>query len=157
MTTSADIEDAWADVWDHADILALTDKIHLYQITLESETEIAKLYSGTEVNFFEVLTARTQQSMQTATTLGETVNYKFLVEINYYRELDTDGTNFRAIRDAYETIFDLVKSELGNDWSNTVDLWHPDEGYPSITETTLNNKKCWKGTHRYFAEKLTEL
>ena len=157
MSTSAQLETAWDAVWNHATIQALTDKIHKYQVTTESEIENEALYYGTKVNFFEALTGRAQRFLETGDTVGATVSYVYTVEINYYRELDTTGANHSAIRDAFETIFGLVVSELGYTWGGTVDIWNPEETIPTIVEFLLNNKKCWKGTARYFAEKNTNL
>jgi hypothetical protein len=158
VSTSAEIESAWtAAIWTHADILSLTDKIHLYEVTTESEKENALLYSGTKVNFFEVLTGRGQNYNESSSRLGQTIQYNYLVEINYYRELDTTGENFRAIRDAFETLLGLVISELGDNWDSTVEFWKPDNAIPRIAEVLINNKKCWKGTTQYTAVKQTIL
>lgn len=158
MSTSAQLETSWTNaIWNHATIQALTDKVLRYQITTDSEQENSLLYFDTKVNFFEALTGRSQRYLTSSSYIGATIQYLYTVEINYYRELDTDGTNFRAIRDAYETLFALVVSELGNTWTNTVEIWRPQEDIPTIVEVLVNNKKCWKGTYRFFAEKLTEL
>lgn len=159
MSTSAQVETAWLNaIWTDTDITAITDKILQYQVTTESEQEISLLYDSNNIlNFIEVLTGRSQNYLQSANYIGKTIQYNYIVEINYYREIDTDGTAFRAVRDAYETIFSKVVSELGYTWTNTVDLWRPDEAIPTIVETLINNKKSWKGTYRFFAEKLTQL
>jgi hypothetical protein len=158
MTTSAQIETAWtAAIWSHATITALTDKIYKFQVTEDSEFEVAKLYYNEQVNFFEVLTGRTQRYLQTANQIGRIAEYDFIVEINYYKEIDTTGAAFTAVRDALESIFALAVTELGDTWSNTVDIWRPDPAFPTIVSTSISTKKVWKGTYRFFAEKQSEI
>lgn len=158
MTLSSVIEAAWdAAIWTHADILAITDRIHKFQVTTDSEYEVSRLYFEEKINFFEVFTGRYQNYLQTSSTVGRTIQYHYIVEVNYYKEVGTDGSHFTDVRDAFETLFGLVVSELGDTWSSTVDIWNPDNAIPTIAETTISNKKCWKGTYRFFAEKLTEL
>jgi hypothetical protein len=154
MSTSAQIETVWqAAIWNHATITAITDKIYKFLVTADSEFEYDKLTYAQKVNFFEVLTGRAQDFNETAETIGQTVRYRYTVEINYYKEVDTTGAAFIAVRDTLETIFSLVLSQLGNTWTNTVDIWRPDQAIATIANTTISNKKVWKGTYRFFAEK----
>lgn len=154
MSTSAQIETAWtAAIWNHATIQTITDKIHKFEVTQDTEFEVSKLYQNQKVNFFEVLTGRAQDYNETAGTIGETVRYRYEVIINYYREIDTSGAAWTAVRDAMETLFNLVRTELGDSWSNTVETWRPDANISSIVSDTVSNKKVWKGTYRFFAQK----
>lgn len=158
MSILTDIESAWTtDVWNNAYVQALTTKIYQYPVTTDSEFEIAKLYYNQEINFFEVLTGGFIRYLASAGQIGLVYRFNITVEINYYRELDTDGTNFTAVREAFLGIFDLVSFLLGQTWNDNVDLWSPEEAIPTIVEVKINNKKCWKGTTRYFAEKIIEL
>jgi hypothetical protein len=159
MSTSAQVETAWLNaIWTDTDITDITNRIHQYQVTTESEAEIALLYdSNNKLNFLEALTGRAHKYLQSASYIGSTIQYNYVVEVNYYHEIDTTGLAFLAVRNAFETLFSKVVSELGDNWTNTVDLWRPQEEITTIVETLVNNKKCWKGTYRFFAEKLTEL
>lgn len=158
MSTSAEVEAAWqTEIWSHDSLTALTDKFHTFQVTLDSEFELSKLQYRGKVNFFEILTGRSQRWLQTASNLGRIVEYDYAVEINYYKAVDTSGDAHNVVRDAFETIFPLVVSELGDTWSSTVDLWRPDTAIPTIVSAEIREQKVWKGTYRYFAEKQSQL
>lgn len=154
MTIITDVEDAWnAAIWQHATIQAYTSKINKFEITTDSEKEVQLLRHNQQTNFIEAVTKCAIIYGRTSSNIGRVATFQFTVEVNYYRELDTTGDNYRSIRDFYLELFDLVHSELSDNWTNTVDFWFPEQEAPTIVEVLINNKKCWKGTHRYFAEK----
>lgn len=136
---------------------ALTSRFHKFQVSKESEHEMQALYHGQEINFFEILTGRSQRYLESGQTIGGSITYDYLVEVNYYRAINPSGSNFTAIRDAFETLFSLVTTELGATWQDTVEIWQPDDVIPAINEELINNIKCWKGTTRYTATKNTNL
>lgn len=157
MTLSSVIEDAWDDaVWTNSEILVITDKIFKYEITQDSEKE-TEVYFEEEINFFEVLTGRGQKYLETSTTIGRTIQYNYEVQVNYYREADTIGENYLAVRGVFETLIGVVIEELDDTWGSTVDYWRPQEDPIEITQVLIDNKKTWKGVQSYFATLTTEL
>lgn len=158
MTTSDSIESAWNTyIWQNSTIQAITTKIHTFPVTELSEKEISAAYYGTRINFIEALTARTQRYQASAQLLGKSVQYDFIVLINYYKETDTTGANYGEVRDAFETIFTKVVSELGTRWNSTVDYWRPQDTPAEITQTRLDDALVWRGTFRYLATKSTTI
>lgn len=154
MTASEDIETQWNNlVWSDSDIQAITTKIHTFPITELSEREISAAYYNNEINFIEALTTRAQKHLSSAATLGGVIQYDFSVVVNYYRQFDTTGANYIAVRDAFETIFSTVLSGLGNKWNNTVDYWRPQEGTADISQVRIDDVQTWRGTYRYLATK----
>lgn len=154
MTTSETIETQWANlVWADSDIQAITTKIHTFPVTEFSEKEISSAYDGAQINFIEALTSRAQKHLSSAATLGGVIQYDFTVLVNYYKEFGTTGENYTAVRDAFETIFSTVLSELGNKWNNTVDYWRPQDGAAEVTQVRIDEAQVWRGSYRYFATK----
>lgn len=158
MSTSAQVEAAWASaIWQNATITAITDKVLTFPYTEESEVEVTNLYSGQEINAFEVLTNRIQRYGETAATIGGILHYQFEVDIRYYRAVEPTGANYTATRDTLETLFALVVSELGSTWGGTVDFWKPDTSLAEITRIKISTEDVWRGRYRFFADKQSDL
>ena len=162
MSTSAEVEAAWLEnIWQHDTLIAITDKFNFFPIVEDSETDLAKAYdtsgSTRKINFFEILTGRGQQYIETQNTIGNTIQYNYTVQVSYFLETEPTGDNFLSVRDTLETILGLVISELGDTWDSTVDYWKPDLNPPQITQIFFDKKPVWKGVQNYFATKRTEL
>lgn len=157
MSTSAQIEAAWlAAIWNHADILAITNKLIKRPQGSLSEQEYKSLYTAKRLNFIEALTSRTARNNELANILGRATTYEYLVQVSYYKDYedDTTGAARLEVRDFFETLHGLVVSELGNTWSNTVEVWKPQEGQPEITDLQIDNKRTWRGSFSYTATKI---
>jgi hypothetical protein len=154
MTASSTIESAWnSAIWQHATVQAITSKIITRPYSTLSEKEFQSLYLDKRINFIEALTTRSQRYNETANVLGRVTQYEFRILINYYKdyESDTSGAAYGAIRNFFETLFDLVVSELGNTWDSTVDFWKPQEDQLEITDLEIDKKRTWKGSFSYTA------
>lgn len=149
MTTCAAIDAAWlTGVWQHATIKAITPICFQFGFTQESEPEISRGMYGTELNFFEAVSARENVFEMTGGLV-----YHFTVEVSYYIEQDTTGEAWTDVRNAFESLFTVVRESLGATWGDTVDFWRPQEGPPEIEETTLGSANCWRGNYKFFATK----
>lgn len=152
MTASTAIESAWESaVWQDVSIVGVTTNIYTYPITKKSETEAARYYYNQRINFIEAITTRDELYQETARILGRAITYRFTVTVNYYREIEPDGSSHGIVRDFFETLADTVRDELTRTWSSTVDFYRPQEGPPDITEVTLDTRKCWRGTYKFTA------
>ena len=150
MTLSSTIEDAWNNaIWTHNDIQVITDKIHKFTATRDSELEVERYYFDTKINYIEVTTNRAVFTNETAKVLGGVAVFTFFVDISYTREIETDDTSYLEVRDFFETLLDLVFSKLGGTWTTTVDYWRPQEKPAEIREILIENKRCWRGQYGY--------
>ncbi len=154
MSTAAQVEAVWkTNIFDSTTIQAITDKAYSYEVTETSESEVARLFEGTEVNFFQYLVGRGQRFGTSAGSAGPIVIYDYAVEISYFREAEPSGANWTAVRDTFDTIFSLVVSSLGNTWSQTVDGFNPQQGTARISTDLIDNRPVWRGVFTYNAFK----
>lgn len=149
--TAAAIEVVWdSSIWKSTTMKGITPNAYAFPATQMSEFEVAKFYHQAEINFFTYLIT-TGQDFKVASNSSVTQKH-YSVEVTYYREQDTTGANWAAVRNAFETLFALVNSALGAKWSNTVDFWRTDEAQPTIEADTLDNRPIWRGSYRFTAE-----
>lgn len=145
MSTSAQVQTAWNNaIWTDAAILEITDKVYGFDITTVSEKETGRLNFNSEVNYFQYLIKRSAEIQGTQQLL-----YTFTVDVSYTRFHDVDGDNWIAVRDAFETLIDLVRSDLGVSWTQTVDFWRPQEGPVEISQIDFEGEPAWRGTYRF--------
>jgi len=148
MSTSATVRAAWnTKVWLHATIQALTTKIYNYDLHAmieDSTPHLAKALEDTLVNFIQYRVTKSWEFGQTGSYI-----FKFLVEIEYYKQANLDGTIDNSIEDAFETIAGLVASELGTSWNATVDHYEPQEGPGEIAETAIDGRTVYKGSYSF--------
>lgn len=149
MSTSALVEAAWSTVFANAAMQAISSKAHAFDVTQDSEHEIEKLYDASNsINFFTYLVKRSAEFKVTGAIL-----YSFEVEVTYYKEQDTSGAAWTAVRNGLETLFSQVRSEIGTQWDSTVDFWRPQQGAPEISVVTLDDAPCWRGRYVFKGEK----
>lgn len=148
MTTAAQVQAAWKTyIFDATSIKDIAINAYPYPVTQMSEVEAAKFYQSGEINCFTYLVTTAQERKNSAT-----VQRHFYVDITYYREQDTKGDNWTAVRNAFETIHALAISALGAKWNETVDYWNTTAEAPSISADTLDNRPIWRGEYRFTAE-----
>jgi hypothetical protein len=146
MSTSAEIEAAWnTKVFQHASIAAITTKVLFREYTEDSETEIGQLYFGQEINFFECLVSQVEEF-----GMLREIQSRAVVEVRYYRQKDTDGTNWTATRDAMELVIAKVRSELTTSWNNTIDFYTPPTEI-AIDEGSIDGFDLWRATAKFQA------
>lgn len=148
MSTAAEVETVWDDVWQSVDIAAITGRIYKYAITDSSEAEIEKLLYLTKINFIQALTHRAQRFEM----IGAIV-YSYLIDVQYVRGKDTTGQAWTDVRDFFDTLWSVVRSELTANWTNTVDYWRPQEAPAEITEGEIAGEKVWIGKFQFNATK----
>lgn len=148
MTTSATIESAWETyVFKNAVVKAITPNAFPYEVTRESETELAALLHNQAINFFTYKTSRTEQ------WIGVNVlQESFLVEVAYYLEKDTSGEAWTAARNALETLAATVRTSLGDTWQGTVGYWEPQSEPPRLEETDIQGTPAWRGSFQFTAK-----
>lgn len=145
MSTSAQVEAAWdAAIWTDSTILDITDKIYSFDVTTVSEKETGRLNFGSEVNYFQYTIRRAEAVVGT-----QTLDYQFTVDVQYTRFHDVDGDNWTAVRDVFETLIALVRSDLGTSWSATVDYYRPQDGPLEISQIDFEGEPAWRGTYRF--------
>lgn len=159
MSTSAQVSAAWAAaIFSHASITAFSTQIYNFDIADDkSEAQAALFRVGQEISFLQYLTVRGEKFGESAETLGRVATYDFQVQVSAYRTADINGANWVAVRNLFDTLFPLVVSELGNKWSNTVDLWRPQDGAARIEQILIDDTPVWRGTKSFFATKRVTL
>lgn len=147
MTTLAQVRSAWdTSIWSHASILAITDKIYDYDVTIDSTFELYKLRYNQEVNAFVYVVSKYERL-----GFGGTKYEEFEVNVRYYRKADVAGANHKAVYDAYETLIALVRTSLTHTWGGTVGAYRNQDSPPQISQITLEGVPVWLGTYKFFA------
>lgn len=145
LVSSESVRQAWRTaIWEHADILALTDKIIEHDISEESHHELASLRFEQKINFFAFRVRRSVENL-----MGEKNRLLFLVDISYTRWADPDGANYNEVLNGIETVQDLVISELGSNWGGVVGGSEPQAGPPSIVVSTIGEDRVFRADFNY--------
>ena len=154
MSSSADVRTAWQDnIWTDKAIAPMTSKVFLYDVSVDSAFNMAELYYGAPgkyptINFFLCLVRRQHEPL----IMGNT-RYTFQVTVQYYLQQEESSSNtYNTLVDRLETVDNLVRSNLGGSWGNTVDFYNG--GTPQdISVVTIDNKACWRGGFTYLGTK----
>lgn len=116
----SDVETVWENLFEHEDILAITDKILAYQYTEGSQSEVEGLYKENsegigELNFFEYIVEFFQE--QVIEVGGQQSPERGVqVEVRYTKQLTPNSNTESEVKAAIETVLDTVRSGLGSDW-----------------------------------------
>jgi hypothetical protein len=154
MSTSEDVRNAWQDkVWEHKDVKAMTSKIFLYDVSIDSAFDVANLYYGPPgkyptINFFLCLVRRQHEPL----IMGNT-RYTFEVIVQYYlQQEENSSSTYNTLADRLEKVDDLVRTQLTGTWDDTIDFYNG--GVPeNISVATIDNKACWRGGFTYLGTK----
>lgn len=154
MNTSEDVRNAWKDkVWEHKSIQAMTSRVFLYDVSVDSTFDVGNLYHGTPgkyptINFFLCLVRRQHEPL----IMGNT-RYTFQVQVQYYLQQEESSSNtYNTLVDRLETVDSLVRTELTGNWDDTVDFYNG--GVPQdISVVTIDDKACWRGGFTYLGTK----
>ena len=145
LTRSEAIRAVWrSDIWAHASILALTDVIIEHDISEDSHHEVAGLRYAQKINFFAFRVRRAVQNLS-----GEKNRLLFFVDISYTKWADPDGDNYNAVIDGIEIVQELVLSELGSRWSETVGGSEPQAGPPNVSVTSIGEERVFRADFNY--------
>ena len=154
MNTSEDVRNAWKDkVWEHQSVQAMTSRVFLYDVSVDSTFDVGNLYHATPgkyptINFFLCLVRRQHEPL----IMGNT-RYTFQVQVQYYLQQEESSSNtYNTLVDRLETVDSLVRAELTGNWDNTVDFYNG--GVPQdISVVTIDDKACWRGGFTYLGTK----
>lgn len=154
MTTSSAVRTAWETaVWQHPDLIAITDKVYPYDVLQDSQFDVSALYYGGEVNFFTYQVAREQAPSGTSRQFTQTIS----VLVSYtLMQTDVAGSTFNLVQDRLETVDDLVVTSLGPTWGGTVQVVRGGTTR-GVTSRTVDDRKCWTSSYLYTATKLVNL
>lgn len=154
MSSSSDVRSAWqTKVWDNSSVLEMTEKIYLYDVTVDSSFNVANLYYAPpsqmpKINFFLCNINRRQQPQIMGNIL-----YTFQVSVQYYlQQEDVSSNTYNTLIDRLETVDDLVRTSLTGTWNSTVDYYEGGTPQP-VTVVTIDDKKCWRGEIIYLGTK----
>lgn len=143
MTRSSDIASVWEDsVWNHATVAAWTSRKIPYEFSIEAEVD-AGIYYEQRVNFFTYTIYRIPQDH----TLGGR-GYVHTVRVLYALE---GIENYATVRDRLEVLEELVYTELGTDWNETVQIAFTPERI-EIEEVKIDERRCWRGGWNFGAQ-----
>ena len=157
MTTSAQILAAWkAAVFDHADLQAETRRCFDYDAIADigSLGEDSALRFNQRINFITYLTARRTETGSIRGTNTVVDRYTHQLDVDYYLEknLSNASQNYNEAIRVIELVDDLVRSELGKTWGDTVDFYQfTDLRRPQLID--LDGKKVWRVGHSYIGTK----
>ena len=143
--TPEDIRVKWRTaIWNHASILAITNKVLEQDLTEVSHKEISKLRYNQKINFFSF---RVLQSLEQL-LMGK-YRLRFSVELSYTRFADPDGANYNLVCDAIATLQLLVLTELGSTWGGLVANAEPQSGPPNVSVITIGDEPAFKADFNY--------
>ena len=157
MTTSAQVISAWQSaVFAHASIVAETPVLLTYDITADiaSMSEFTAGMHGQQHNFFTLLAYRETQAGSLRGSNTVVSRYTHTVEVDYYLEKkqSEESTNYNEAIRVIELLDDLVRSELGKDWSGVVDYYEFSAlRRPQLVD--ISGRKVWRVGHTYTATK----
>lgn len=136
MTVSA-VRDAWASVFSHSNLSAITNKAYNYDILTDEQQDEGELVDAQTLNFFTYTITFKKKIIGTSSQ----TTTEYYVAVKYYRESDSSGAAHRAIVDALETLYSTVVTVLGSKWSDTIDFWIPQtEEVGAVSVIEIDNK-----------------
>lgn len=149
MTTLLQVRNAWqTKVWNQSSVQDITDKIYLYDPTVESESDFANLVCDQKVNYFTCIILREQAPL----IMGQ-VKQSFQVTVTHYlQQADQEESNFNTLLDHLATVDDLVGSSLTGTWNSTIDY----SSGSSLSKPELvkvSGVVCWKAAYTYLGTK----
>ena len=157
MSTPAQVRAAWdAAIWTHATITALTTSIFDYDaraLADVSEEHAAALKYSQEINFFQYLVSKDREFDK----ISSGVTYRHVVTIQYFKQADLYTDYYNDIEDAFETITDLVQSQLQRTWSGTVAFWDVQSGSSDIALDQIEGLPVWVGQYSFIGIESTTL
>ena len=146
MIALADINAVWELVFEHQDMLAISESVLDFQYTDESQTEIEALMTmGSDgvgiVNFFEYLV---EIRSETVIEMGgaQHPEAEIVVDVRYTKTLDPTGSTEREVKAAIETLRNTVRSELGSAWSALDVRTDPQITIGAVTREEINGALC---------------
>jgi len=151
MSSNADIRTAWSEnVFEN---IAQGENSYGYAInrTNQSASDIELGYYNRQIDFWEYVVT----SIKTPLLMGK-YRETFRLELKHSLgvEQSDDAIAQQTLIDSFRTVNDLVITNLGTKWDNTVDYY---EGPSEITVTAdqWGGKAIWTGTQIYTAFKIT--
>lgn len=79
----------------------------------------------------------------------------FTVQVRYHKQADVAGNVYKEVSDFFETVQDLVISQLTSSWTNTVDYYRTQNGPPKIVQNSIENLPVWVGTYDFIGYRYT--
>lgn len=157
MTYSSEIVSAWETaIFKHATVQAITRKYFTYDILadIDSMTEFVSGMSGQQHKFFTLLVSRQLASGDLRGSNTTASRFTFAVDLAFYLEKDPadSSKNYNEAIRVIEVVDDLIRSELGKDWSATVNFWRVAQARrPELID--VSGKKVWRCGVSYEAVK----
>lgn len=149
-TTAKTIRDLFkSQVFDHADILAYTNKTFNYDIEITTDKDLNNLKYDQKINFFSYQVLRSiNYDITSMDGNANSYGYMYEVQINYYLEAEQNREAFNSCIDGMEKIEDTIHGQLGISWDSNVSNFRQEEnGLPEII--TIQEIECWKMTSLY--------
>lgn len=157
MTVVSNVQTAWADnVFAHDTVIALTPNSHPFEVTVDSEFELKRLFFQKKINYFEYVVTAKENFPQIGSALTQAL-YDVTVEIRYTLEKDTTGDTYQTARSVPNTILNLVASELGENWDSTVDFFNYTPTPINVLSDRILETPVWRVVFTYSAQIFTTL
>lgn len=161
MSTLASVRAQWALVFADSAMQAITTRAHSWDLqsiadtAAYSEAHKALMMHAQQVNFFQYQVSKSREKI----TSSNGVLYLYPVAVRYIREaaLDINGVAYNAVGDAFDTLFDTMRTVIGSTWGNTVEFWQTQTEPPEITLTTIDERICWQADYLFQGQKQSTL
>jgi hypothetical protein len=147
LTTPEDIRVKWrTSIWNHASILAITDKVLEQDLTEETHKELSRLRYDQKINFFAFRVLQMTEQL----LMGK-YRLRFQVEISYTRWANPSGSNYNLVADTMALVQNLVLSELGSTWDGLVANAEPQNSFPNVSVVTVGDEPAFRAEYSYTA------
>jgi hypothetical protein len=136
-------------IFNHATIQGITTKTFNYDIDISTDKDLNNLKHNQRINFFSYQALRSiDYEITSMNGNANDYGYRYEVQINYYLESENKSESFNQVIDRMEIIENLIHSELGIRWDNTVEVFRQ-EGNSLPEIITIQDIECWKMTSLY--------
>lgn len=142
MATIDQIRTEWdSTVWASSSIL---EPVFPYEFTEESEKETAALRYNGRINFWTYTIELATQFMMASRRSDE-----WTVTVSYYLEHSANGDNYNAVLDKWETLYTLVRTDLGLTWGNLVGGYNHQIEPLAVEQITIDSRKVWRFKYKF--------
>lgn len=144
MATFQQIRDAWDQfVWANE---AIVEPVLPREYTQESEKETASLRYKGKINFWTYTV-----ELATSLLMANRRSDEWTVTVSYFLEHSAQEDNYNTVLDKWETLYTLVKDELGLTWDNLIAGYNYQKDPVTVEQIEIDSRKVWRMRYKFIA------
>lgn len=142
MATIDQIRTEWeTTVWADSSIV---EPVLPRAYTEESEKETAALRYQGRINFWTYTVELATQFMMANRRSDE-----WTVTVGYYLEHSANGDNYNLVLDKWESLYTLVRTNLGLTWGDLVGGYNHQTDPLTVEQVEIDNRKVWRFQYKF--------